>query len=70
MFCAVPKHGQLAVLARRAQWLLDDAAHDLPAGRCTDAEREALAAVLVELAAALRGDEVAPVLIEAERVEQ
>ncbi|PKW18902.1 hypothetical protein A8926_7040 [Saccharopolyspora spinosa] len=28
----------LAVLLRKAQWALDDTAHDLPAGRCTDAD--------------------------------
>lgn len=61
---------QLAVLARRAQWLLDDAAHDLPAGRCTHENRKTLATVLVDLAGALRGDEVPPVVVDAKRVEQ
>lgn len=59
---------QLAVLLRRAQWLLDDHAHKRPAGRCTAEDPEALAAVLDELAAALRGEQV-PTVIDVERVE-
>jgi hypothetical protein len=61
---------QLAVLLRRAQWMLDDAAHDLPAGRCTDDDREMLASVLDELTAALRGQELPPSAVNIDRVEQ
>lgn len=45
---------QLAALARRAQWLLDQLAFDLPAGGCTRADREQVAGLLDDLAAALR----------------
>lgn len=46
--------GELAVLLRKAQWLLEDAAHYLPEGRCTNDEFELLAATLDQLARAVR----------------
>lgn len=45
---------KLAVVLRSAQWTLDDLAHDLPAGRCTPQRLRDLAAVLEQLATALR----------------
>lgn len=48
------REAQLAALARRAQWLLDQAAFDLPDGRCTREDRDQLAGLLDDLAAALR----------------
>lgn len=45
---------QLAVLLRQAQWALDDAAHDLPAGRATPGRRAELAGTLEALALVLR----------------
>jgi hypothetical protein len=44
----------LAGLLRRAQWLLDDAAHYLPEGRCSAEDCELLAKTLDQLAAAVR----------------
>ncbi|MGH3539784.1 MAG: hypothetical protein ACRDQV_18220 [Pseudonocardiaceae bacterium] len=45
---------QLAVLFRQAQWALDDAAHDFPAGKVDARQREALAGGLEALAAMVR----------------
>ncbi|MGH3657521.1 MAG: hypothetical protein ACRDUA_12765, partial [Micromonosporaceae bacterium] len=45
---------QLAVLLRQAQWALDDAAHDVPAGRTTPQHRVELAGRLEALAVVLR----------------
>ncbi|MEB3369872.1 hypothetical protein [Saccharopolyspora mangrovi] len=45
---------ELAVVLRKAQWLLDDTAHHLLAGRCGPEEREALATTLEQLAALVR----------------
>lgn len=45
---------QLAVLLRKAEWMLDDAAYEVGGGRFSTADREALAAALDELAGALR----------------
>ncbi|MGH3907507.1 MAG: hypothetical protein ACRDTE_25520 [Pseudonocardiaceae bacterium] len=45
---------QLAVLLRQAQWALDDAAHDFPAGRVTPQRRVELAGRLEALALVLR----------------
>lgn len=45
---------QLAVLLRQAQWALDDAAHDVPAGRATSRQRAELAGTLEALALLLR----------------
>lgn len=45
---------QLAVLLRQTQWALDDAAHDLPAGRATPGRRAELAGTLEALALVLR----------------
>jgi hypothetical protein len=44
----------LAVLLRQTQWLLDDVAHDLPAGRVTPDKGEELAGILESLAALVR----------------
>lgn len=46
---------QLAVLLRQTQWLLDDAAHDIPAGRYQQTKRDELAVVLEQVAALIRG---------------
>lgn len=51
---ARPEDSKLAVILRKAQWLLDDAAHYLPQGRCTADDRELLADTLDELAALIR----------------
>ncbi len=45
---------QLAVLFRQAQWGLDEAAHDFPAGRVSAQRREELAASLEALAVIVR----------------
>lgn len=45
---------QLAVLLRQAQWALDDAAHEFPAGRATAGRRVELAGRLEALAVVLR----------------
>lgn len=45
---------QLAVLLRKAQWMLDDAAHEIGCGRLSSSDRDQLAAALDELAGALR----------------
>lgn len=45
---------QVAVLLRHAQRALDDAAHEVPAGRATAGQRVELAATLQALALALR----------------
>ncbi|MGH3906968.1 MAG: hypothetical protein ACRDTE_22730 [Pseudonocardiaceae bacterium] len=45
---------QLAVLLRQTQWVLDEAAHDFPAGRVTPQRREELAASLAGLAVIVR----------------
>lgn len=56
---------QLAVLLRKCQWLLDDAAHELGGGRFSSADQQALAESLDELAGALR--EQVPAVVEPER---
>lgn len=45
---------QVAVLLRQAQWALDEAAHEFPAGRATPGGRAELAATLEMLALVLR----------------
>lgn len=45
---------KLAVVLRKAQWLLDDAAHYLPQGTYDQQERDALAATLDQLAELIR----------------
>lgn len=45
---------QLAVLLRQAQWALDEAAYDFPAGRGTPQRRAELAATLEGLAVIVR----------------
>lgn len=47
-------HLTLAVLIRQTQWLLDDVAHDLPAGRVSPEKGVELAAILESLAALVR----------------
>ncbi|MGH3924897.1 MAG: hypothetical protein ACRDTT_18890 [Pseudonocardiaceae bacterium] len=49
-----PDHVTLAVLIRQTQWLLDDVAHDLPAGRASPEKGEELAVILESLAALVR----------------
>jgi hypothetical protein len=50
----VPDDATLAVLIRQTQWLLDDVAHDLPAGRVTPEKGEELAGILESLAPLVR----------------
>lgn len=45
---------QLSVLLRQTQWLLDDAAHDIPAGRYHPGKRGELAIVLEHIASLIR----------------
>lgn len=45
---------QLGVLLRQTQWLLDDAAHDIPAGRFQATQRDELAVVLEHVAGLIR----------------
>lgn len=45
---------QLAVLLRETQWALDEAAHDIPAGRACAQRRDELAGTLEVLAAIVR----------------
>ena len=59
------RNAALAVLLRQTQWALDEVAHDLPAGRCSSEDREALAVLLEELTAALRREEVMPSVVDA-----
>lgn len=49
-----PEDSKLAVMLRKAQWLLDDAAYYLPQGRCSAEDREMLAKTLDQLAALVR----------------
>ncbi|RCW40215.1 hypothetical protein DFQ14_11296 [Halopolyspora algeriensis] len=44
----------LAVLLRKAQWMLDDAAFAVGGGRCAPEQRRVLASALDELSTALR----------------
>lgn len=46
--------GSLAVVIRQTQWLLDDTARDVPAGRLTPEKSQELAAILDGLAALVR----------------
>ncbi|SFT09586.1 hypothetical protein [Saccharopolyspora flava] len=49
-----PEDSKLAVLLRKAQWLLDDAAYYLPQGTYDQRERDALASTLDQLAGLIR----------------
>ncbi|MGH3930810.1 MAG: hypothetical protein ACRDTF_12615 [Pseudonocardiaceae bacterium] len=49
-----PIESQLSVLLRQTQWLLDDAAHDIPAGRYHLNQRDELANVLEYVAGVVR----------------
>lgn len=49
-----PVDRQLTVLLRQTQWLLDDAASDIPAGRYHSTKRDELAVLLENLAALIR----------------
>ncbi|TDC95794.1 hypothetical protein E1161_03100 [Saccharopolyspora aridisoli] len=49
-----PEERKLAVVFCQAQWLLEDAAHDVPADRYTRHQSETLAATLEELAGLVR----------------
>ncbi|SFB50421.1 hypothetical protein SAMN05216266_114185 [Amycolatopsis marina] len=51
---SIPDDATLAVLLRQTQWLLDDVAHDLPAGRVTPEKGAELAGLLEDLAALIR----------------
>ncbi|SFT72616.1 hypothetical protein SAMN04487904_112157 [Actinopolyspora lacussalsi subsp. righensis] len=53
-------HTQLAVLLRRCQWMLDEAAYKLGGKRLPAADRHDLADALDELSAALREYRDAP----------
>ncbi len=59
----------LAVLLRKAEWLLDEAAFEVGGGRYSDQQRRELATALDELSAALQEsiDEAAPTVIEVEQ---
>lgn len=59
-----PEDGKLAVVLRKAQWLLDDAAYYLPQGRCSAEDREMLAKTLDQLAALVREQGVPNLVIE------
>ncbi|MCA1673219.1 MAG: hypothetical protein LC799_13820 [Actinobacteria bacterium] len=56
---------QLGVLLRQTQWLLDDAAHDIPAGRYHPSKRDELAIVLEHVAGLIRA--TTSIVIEARR---
>ncbi|QIZ37869.1 hypothetical protein [Saccharopolyspora sp. ASAGF58] len=55
---------KLAVILRKAQWLLDDAAYYLPQGRCIAEDREILATTLDQLAALVREQGAQNLVIE------
>ncbi len=59
----------LAVLLRKAEWMLDEAAFEVGGGRFGDRPRRELAAALDELSAALREStgEAVPTVIEVEQ---
>ncbi|GAA0514066.1 hypothetical protein GCM10011581_36880 [Saccharopolyspora subtropica] len=59
-----PEDGKLAVVLRKAQWLLDDAAYYLPQGRCSTEDREMLAKTLDQLAALIREQGTQNLVIE------
>ncbi|MGH3841051.1 MAG: hypothetical protein ACRDS0_06355 [Pseudonocardiaceae bacterium] len=64
-----PDHVTLAVLIRQTQWLLDDVAHDLPAGRVSSERGMELAIILESLAALVR-QHTGPVVIDAVRTDE
>lgn len=49
-----PADRKLTVLLRQTQWLIDDAANDIPAGRYRTDQRDELAVLLENLAALIR----------------
>ena len=59
----------LAVLLRKAEWMLGEAAFEVGCGRYRDQQRRELATALDELSAALREptDEAVPMVIEVEQ---
>ena len=59
----------LAVLLRKAEWMLDEAAFEVGGGRFGDQQRRELATALDELSAALRKptDEAVPMIIDVEQ---
>ena len=59
----------LAVLLRKAEWMLDEAAFEVGGGRYSDQQRRELATALDELSAALREstDEAVPTTIDVEQ---
>ncbi len=58
------RDAHLAVLLRKAEWMLDDAAHEVGGGRMSSSEREALAEALAELCEALRQE--APTVVDSD----
>ena len=59
----------LAVLLRKSEWMLDEAAFEVGGGRFGDRPRRELATALDELSAALRKptDEAVPMIIDVEQ---
>jgi len=59
----------LAVLLRKAEWMLDEAAFEVGGGRYSDQQRRELATALNELSAALREstDEAVPTIVDVEQ---
>jgi len=59
----------LAVLLRKAEWMLDEAAFEVGGGRYSDQQRRELATTLDELSAALREstDDAVPTIIDVEQ---
>lgn len=53
---------RLALLARSAQWELDEAAFEIGGGRYTPEQRQRLAGQLIALAEELRGGDVQPII--------
>ncbi len=60
-----PEDRALVVLLRETQWLLDDAAHDIPADRYSTQECLELANFLARLAALVRNRVELPMTVDA-----
>ncbi|QUG99895.1 hypothetical protein HUO13_02925 [Saccharopolyspora erythraea] len=61
-----PEDRALVVVLRQAQWLLDDAAHDIPGDRYSPQQSEELANTLDKLAEHVRHRAGLPLIINAE----
>lgn len=61
-----PEDRALVVVLRRTQWLLDDAAHDIPGNRYSPQQSEELASTLSKLAEHVRRRAGLPLIISAE----